>query len=117
MAEKTKKPRILKVRPAGMSDEAWARNRQRFVRWVRRRPGWSWRFLCQGTKRSEYFTTNSDETAAPFDELVVDDWFHIEQMDTRTWWMRVGDCDFWITVPRNGPARISLTEGKLHEPK
>lgn len=25
-----------------------------------------------------------------FDELVIDDWFHLEQMDKRRWWMRIG---------------------------
>jgi hypothetical protein len=24
-----------------------------------------------------------------FDEVVIDDWFHLEQMDTHWWWMRI----------------------------
>lgn len=48
-----------------------------------------------------------------FDELVIDDWFHIEQMDTRVWWMRVGNQDdnsfvVWVTVDRDGVAEVSV---------
>lgn len=35
-----------------------------------------------------------------FDELVVDDWFHLEQMDTYYWWMCVGGQHFDIYIPR-----------------
>jgi hypothetical protein len=30
------------------------------------------------------------ENDGQFDELVVDDWLHIEQMEPAVWWLRVG---------------------------
>ncbi len=29
------------------------------------------------------------ENKGVFDELVLDDWFHIEHMEERQWWLRV----------------------------
>ena len=42
-----------------------------------------------------------------FDELVIDDWFHLEQMDVRTWWIGIGDAHIWVHVPISGPPEIS----------
>lgn len=40
-----------------------------------------------------------------FDELVIDDFFHVEQMDTRTWWVRIGDEMLMFTVGRDGKVK------------
>lgn len=40
--------------------------------------------------------------SAVFDELVIDDWLHLEQMDTNSWWMRVGDACVNVTVRKGG---------------
>lgn len=101
------------------------------------RPGSSWRVLAQGprnarlevvvhSRRGVAMIETADEPdvgtieeAADFDELVVDSWFHIERMDTRTWWMRIdgrdpdGDLIVWVTVGRDGRARkISVEREK-----
>jgi hypothetical protein len=48
------------------------------------------------------------------DELVIDDWFHIEQMDTRVWWMRIGNQDVCkvvlVTVDRDGTAKVTVED-------
>lgn len=45
-----------------------------------------------------------------FDELVVDDWLHVEQQDVNTWWMTVGGVTLWVTANRDGkPRRVSVT--------
>jgi hypothetical protein len=49
-----------------------------------------------------------------FDELVVDDWLHIECMgkhrkDWMSWWMRVGSLCFWIDT-KPGKVRLTRTE-------
>lgn len=33
-----------------------------------------------------------------FDELWVDDWLHIEEMEDGLWWMRVGDAKILVEV-------------------
>jgi len=43
---------------------------------------------------------------AIFDELVIDDWLHIEQMDTRVWWLRIGDDMVMISIGRDGRPKM-----------
>ena len=62
------------------------------------RPGSTWRFLAW-TKSGDPIERQS-KGGETFDELVVDDWLHIEQMDRDTWWMRIGD-DLVVRV-KNG---------------
>ncbi len=40
------------------------------------------------------------------DELVIDDWFHIEQMDTHCYWVRVGDHVLTASKGRDGQLRV-----------
>jgi hypothetical protein len=78
-------------------------------------PGYKWRLLAHGQRPNKIAGPLSIESggATQFDELVVDDWLHIEQMDTRVWWMRVGETTFDIRIDRKGQARITLTEGPV----
>jgi hypothetical protein len=46
-----------------------------------------------------------------FDELVVDDWLHIEQMDRREWWMRIGDARVFIRIAEDGKATTDIERG------
>jgi hypothetical protein len=48
------------------------------------RPGARWRILARDGERK--IAAQNDGV---FDELVIDDWVHLEQMDDNTWWMRV----------------------------
>lgn len=37
-----------------------------------------------------------------FDELVVGSWLHVEQMDTRVWWINAGGVTVHVTADRDG---------------
>ena len=72
------------------------------------RPGSRWRILAKdGDKHIEL------ENQGVFDELVIDNWFHLEQMDTNQWWMRIGDGrdenspHIWVTIEPDGKVRVS----------
>ncbi len=45
-----------------------------------------------------------------FDELVVGQWFHIERMDSRVWWMRIGEQDFMIGISPEGVVSLRFNE-------
>ena len=63
-------------------------------------------------KSEEIRAKYSTETILPdtiFDELVVDHWCHIEQMDTYDWWVNVGGVTVNVTVDRDGrPRRVNV---------
>lgn len=46
-----------------------------------------------------------------FDELVIGDWLHLEQMDKRYYWLRVGDVDINVYIPPNGAPEVSIERG------
>lgn len=95
---------------------------------MRRRPGASWRTRSVGRTMSLDVSSSKSALAhlAPekfartvvaenqiFDELVIDDWFHLEQMDDRLWWLNIGDRDLvlWIRIPKGGKSvEISVSE-------
>lgn len=69
-------------------------------------PGQRWRLLAhEGTSSLEV------EDRGTIDEVVVDDWLHLEQMDVRQWWMRVGDARIWINIEPDGSARVDVERG------
>jgi hypothetical protein len=74
------------------------------------RPGTSWRTLAHheaddGMRHTTIETASSDHPdRTVFDELVIDRWLHLEQMDVDTWWMRLGPLDISVQVGRNGEA-------------
>jgi hypothetical protein len=51
------------------------------------------------------------ENQGTFDELVVDDWLHIEQMDTNVWWLRVGDARLMVTLATDGRPSVDVERG------
>ena len=69
-------------------------------------PGAKWRFLAHGQKGSLQL-----ENQGVFDELVVDDWLHIEQMDKAVWWMRLGDARIMVTVVAGGRPIVNIERG------
>ena len=86
-------------------------------------PGYRWRVLAHkkatASKKPDYlqdhrWDVRSDQFDTPieFDELVIDDWFHLEQMDKRCWWMGVGNGDdYWhiyVVVDGKGKATVSM---------
>ncbi len=66
-------------------------------------PGSKWRFLARNGEREI-----SAEDDGNFDELCVDDWFHLEMMSPHTWWMRVGDACINVTMRRDGTVDVSV---------
>lgn len=66
------------------------------------KPGERWRLATTG--KGAIAPANLGE----FDELVVDEWFHLERMDTSAWWMRVGALDLWIRVRTDGKADVTI---------
>ncbi|RKG72871.1 hypothetical protein D7W79_27125 [Corallococcus exercitus] len=46
-----------------------------------------------------------------FDELIVDDWFHMEQMDDRVWWMKVGDMRVLVTLSPDTGVVVDVERG------
>lgn len=75
----------------------------------KKKPGHSWRISCTATP--DHPQRFAAENLGGFDELVVDDWLHIEQMSDREWWIRIGDRVLWVKVPRSGEG-VEVTEGE-----
>jgi hypothetical protein len=74
--------------------------------------GSRWRILAQAVRGRKQVEACGDGTTV-FDELVVDDWFHLEQMRAREWWLAIGDARLWITIRRDGSARVFVGEGHI----
>lgn len=109
---------------------SWKRRLARRSAAMRRRPGRSWRVLVQNSKAVHVSSSKglrkmlrrvpkcrADLTVVldgppwegtVFDELVIDDWLHLEQMDDRYWWLRVGDYVLWITIPRKRAVEVTV---------
>lgn len=49
--------------------------------------------------------THTLPVSTEFDELVVGQWLHVEQMSTGVWWMNVGGVTLWVTADRDGRAK------------
>lgn len=81
----------------------------------RHKPGSLWRILAQSYGERGGLEVVTQPHAYPekisvpakgyiFDELVIDNWFHLEQMSDRSWWLRIGDADINVTVGERGEA-------------
>jgi hypothetical protein len=68
-------------------------------------PGKRWRLLAHEGEGS--FEV---ENRGIIDEVVIDNWLHLEQMDEQEWWMRLGDARIWIYVEPTG-VRIDVERG------
>jgi hypothetical protein len=69
-------------------------------------PGRRWRILAR--REGEKIEL---ENQGAFDELVVDDWLHVEQMDDNVWWLRVGDVRLFVTVSETEPPTVDVERG------
>jgi len=45
------------------------------------------------------------------DEIVVDDWLHVERMDVNVWWLRIGDARLFVTVSGIEPPIVDIERG------
>jgi hypothetical protein len=78
-----------------------------------RRQGLKWR-VSYDAKDSSHTRINVQDSG-DFDELVLDEWLHLERMNAREWWMRLGDVYVWVTVGRDGKAKVNVRRGEYHE--
>jgi hypothetical protein len=81
----------------------------------RHRPGSQWRILAHtlasdGSYVGPIEDSSEKYPATEFDELVVDEWLHLEQMDSRIWSLRVGPLLITTTVGERGQAREVYVE-------
>lgn len=82
-------------------------------------PGYQWRFLAhtrtakgqKGTYTGARVVLDSeDHPLVQFDELVIDHWFHLEQMDTRHWWMSVGGWHINVSIDAAGRPKVTIEQ-------
>jgi hypothetical protein len=69
-------------------------------------PGRRWRFLAHHEGEEVQL-----ENQGMFDELVVDDWLHVEQMDNNVWWLRLGDARLLVTISDTEPPTVDIERG------
>ena len=74
-------------------------------------PGRTWSILAHGTNRPAIDLQFDQKSRTTFDELIIDDWFHIEQMDDRAYWVRVGPLVLFVRIPSNGEVDVSVEVG------
>jgi hypothetical protein len=79
---------------------------------VTSRPGSRWRLVARDGERNV-----TAENEGVFDELVVDDWLHLEQMEDDTWWMRLGDARIDIKVLADGRVEVSIERDVYDQPR
>lgn len=77
-----------------------------------------WRLLAHPAKGEPLRIRSTDyPTPVEFDELVVGDWLHVEQMDTRAWWARIGPITVDIEIHPDGTYGVlvldALTDSTL----
>ena len=69
-------------------------------------PGQDWHLVARKSqKRLEWGREGT------FDELRVDGWLHIEQMDYRNWYMMVGDARIAVRVGKDGRVTVDIERG------
>lgn len=73
---------------------------------TKRIPGTQWRVLAKrGDEAVEL------ENQGVLDEVVLDDWLHLEQMNENVWWMRLGDARIVVEVAPEGTVRVDIERG------
>jgi hypothetical protein len=70
-------------------------------------PGRRWRILAHRDGGDAVHL----EDQGKFDELVVDDWLRIEQMDDNVWWIRVGDVRLFATILEHEDPIVDVERG------
>jgi len=69
-----------------------------------------WRLLAH-TDRGRLEIENRGE----FDELAVQPWLHVEQLDSGSWWLRVGDARLVVTLAGEEQADVDVIRGYYSE--
>lgn len=73
-------------------------------------PGSQWRISA--SKDGEKVEV---EDQGVLDEVVIQPWLHLEQLDDREWWMRLGDARILINVAADGKVQVDVERGYYHE--
>jgi hypothetical protein len=73
-----------------------------------KRQGLSWRLSYDDADG----TRINVEDGGDLDEVVIDQWCHIERMDRRAWWLRIGDAWVWAHVGPDGRAEVKIMRGE-----
>ncbi len=73
-------------------------------------PGRLWRLLAH--RASGDLAIENDGI---FDELVLDHWFHLERMQERLWWLRVGDARLLVELNEDGSTAVTVERGFYEE--
>jgi hypothetical protein len=79
-----------------------------------------WRFQVDRDSTQERFEIHSDPkrttgwtiTNSVIDELVIDQWFHLELMGGRDYWMQIGDVVINVRVGKDGKAESMTVENE-----
>lgn len=74
----------------------------------------AWRLVRGALRHSATVELHSHEIPEPveFDELVIDHWFHLEQMSDRHYWMQVGDWHINVHIDGKKEVTVSMYEDK-----
>lgn len=72
--------------------------------------GKRWRILAHGPGGKDVELRYKPSDRVTLDEVVVDEWLHLEQMDHRAYWLCLGKMHFWIALDRDGKAEIMITD-------
>lgn len=51
------------------------------------------------------------ENQGVLDEVVLQSWFHLEQLDEREWFLRVGDARIIVSAEVDGSTRVDIERG------
>lgn len=71
--------------------------------------GHPWRILVHDQDRKPHDTSSDKLPGTEFDELVVGQSIHLEQMDTGRWWMNIGGVTVWLYADEDGkPTAVSV---------
>ena len=74
-------------------------------------PGYSWRFNAPSNREKSSFRNVEGDGHSYVDELVIDDWFHLEMMDHGSWWLRIGNnLNINISIDIDGNSSISIDD-------
>lgn len=77
--------------------------------------GYRWRILAHHDNGRRIEVESGTEPIC-FDELVIDEWFHLEQLDRRTWHLVIGT-DLHLSIQRRPDGTTSVrgwTDGDCH---
>jgi hypothetical protein len=66
-------------------------------------PGTRWRMRCYDGESAVEMKDHGI-----LDEVVVDDWFHLEQMDYQEWHLGLGNISIWIRIDKDGKPNIEI---------